>query len=57
MKELAVEIQKVLNTLECLDIKPTYDNMNRLLGCMQVLASVRDKLEEGETDDGNADAE
>lgn len=57
MKELAVEIQKVLNTLEGLDIRPTYDNMNRLLGCMQVLVNVRDELEKEDASDGNADAE
>jgi len=58
MSKNAEAIQKVINTLEGLDIKPTYDNMNRLLGCMQVLANVRDNLEkqEGEAD-GNADSQ
>lgn len=48
MSKNAEEIQKVINTLEGLDIKPTYENMNRLLGCMQVLANVRDDLERQE---------
>jgi len=58
MSKNAEEIQKVINTLENLDIRPTYDNMNRLLGCMQVLAIVRDDLEKQEVaTDGNADTE
>lgn len=46
MKELAETIQKVINTLQDLDIKSTYDNMNRLLGCQETLANVRDRLSE-----------
>ena len=42
--ENAVEIQKVINTLEGLDIKSTFDNMNRILGSMQTLANVRDAI-------------
>lgn len=57
MSKNAEEIQRVINTLEGLDIKPTYSNMNRLLGCMQVLASVRDELEKEGADDGNTDTE
>ena len=57
MPKNAEEIQRVINTLEGLDIKPTYDNMNRLLGCMQVLAAVRDELEKEGADDGNIDTE
>lgn len=68
-----LEIQKVLNTLEGLNIPSTFDNMNRLLGSMQVLAATRDDLgracddlrkaadekapEEKEKKHGNADAE
>ena len=55
MNELANRIQMVINTIEQLDIKSTYDNMNRLLGCMQTLADIRDRLQE--VKDGNADAE
>jgi len=57
MKELAIEIQKVMNTLEGLDIRSTYDNLNRLLGSLQVLASVRDALERKDEEHGNADSE
>ena len=42
--ENVVEIQKVINTLEGLDIKSTFDNMNRILGSMQTLANVRDAI-------------
>ena len=57
-EQLAAEIQKVINTLEMLDIKPTYDNMNKLLGSMQVLVVVRDELKKQEVNaDGNADTE
>jgi len=52
------ELQKVINTLELLDIRPTYDNMSKLLGCMQVLAEVRDDIKKQEVVvDGNADTE
>lgn len=54
--EQANLIQAVINTLGSLDIKSTYDNMDKLLGCMQMLAKVRDKLNEG-ANDGNDHAE
>ena len=44
MKELSEKIQMVINTLEGLDIKSTFDNMNRLLGSIQALAEIRDAL-------------
>lgn len=56
MKEQADKIQAVINTLEGLDIKSTYENMNKILGCMQVLAGIRDELNK-EGQNGNADAE
>ena len=56
MKEHANLIQMVINTLESLDIKATYNNMDRLLGCMQSLAKVRDALN-AEVEDGNDQAE
>ena len=49
------EIQRVINTLGTLNIPSTYENMDRLLGCMQVLARVRDTLKEDK--DGNTDTE
>lgn len=51
----AGEIQNVINTLQTLEIKSNYDTMDRLLGCMQLLAKIRDGLQE--VDNGNADAE
>lgn len=44
MNELTTKIQAVINTLERLDIKSTYENMNKLLGCQQTLADVRDEM-------------
>ena len=58
MKEQATKIQAVINTLESLDIKSTFDNTNKLLGCFQVLAEVRDELNSvKEEQDGNDHAE
>lgn len=48
MEELTNKIQAVINTLEGLDIKSTFDNMNKLLGCQQTLADVRDELQRRE---------
>ena len=48
MEELTTKIQAVINTLEGLDIKSTFDNMNKLLGCQQTLADVRDELQRRE---------
>ena len=45
MKELAEKVQIVINTIQDLDIKSTFSNMNRLMGAMQTLAGIRDKLE------------
>ena len=57
MEEMVTRIQSVINTLEGLDIRSTYENMDRLLGCLQVLAKIRDDLKEKETKaDGNPDA-
>ena len=53
------KIQMVINTLELLDMKSTYDNTNRMLGIYQTLVAVRDDLttKEAEEDAGEADAE
>lgn len=48
--DTASMIQAVISTLEGLDIKSTYENMDRLLGCMQTLKKIRDELKEGRTD-------
>lgn len=44
MRNYANTIQAVINTLEQLDIKSTFDNTNKLLGCFQALGGVRDGL-------------
>lgn len=53
------KIQMVINTLEILDMKPTYDNTNRMFGIYQTLFAVRDdlKTKEAEEDAGETDAE
>ena len=52
------KIQAVINTLESMEIRITYDNMNRMLGVYQTLAQVRDELAaEEEKNGGEADAE
>lgn len=56
MEEQANKIQAVINTLQELDMKPSYTNMDKMLGCLQTLVQVRDSLKEVEAD-GNADAE
>ena len=61
MNELAEKIQVVMNTIQDLDIKSTFDNMNHLMGVLQTLASIRDELKDVPvlevSEDGNADAE
>lgn len=58
MNELANKIQAVINTLADLDIKSTYENMNKLLGCQGVLVEVREELLKQEVKvNGNVDAE
>ena len=49
-------VQAVINTLQGLDIKATYENMDKLLGCLQMLGKVRDRLN-AEVNDGNDHAE
>lgn len=46
MNELtnAEKIQVVMNTLETLDMKPTYDNVNKMLGILKTLAGIRDEI-------------
>lgn len=53
MNEMADKIQMVMNTIEQMNITATYDNMNRLLGCLQALAGVRDNLRTLGKDDAN----
>lgn len=44
MRELAIKIQQVMDTIQQFDMKPTYDNCNHMLGCLQALADVRNAL-------------
>ena len=61
MNDLAEKIQVVMNTIQDLDIKSTFDNMIPLMGVLQTLASIRDVLKDVPvlevSEDGNADAE
>ena len=61
MNGLAEKIQVVMNTIQDLDIKSTFDNMNHLMGVLQTLASIRDELKDipvlEVSEDGNADTE
>lgn len=58
MEEQVNKIRLVISTLEGLDIKATKGNMDRLLGCMQVLEQVANSLATKEdSEDGNSDAE
>lgn len=45
MNDQATKIQIVINTIQDLDIKSTFDNMNHLMGAIQTLAGIRDELE------------
>ena len=44
MNELANKIQIAINTIQDLEIKSTFDNMNHLMGAIQILAAIRDEL-------------
>ena len=61
MNDLVERIQVVMNTIQDLDIKSTFDNMNHLMGVLQELSRLRDdvkKIKVAEvSEDGNADAE
>lgn len=45
-------IHVVINTLQDLDIKPTRENMEKLMGCNQVLNELLKNLGEGGMQDG-----
>lgn len=72
MNDLVERIQVVMNTIQDLDIKSTFDNMNHLMGVLQELARIRDEVQKIKvaeaseakdqktaevSKDGNADAE
>lgn len=37
-------LNSVIKALQTLEIQSTYDNMNTLLGCVQILIKVRDEI-------------
>lgn len=45
MKE---KLKAIYSTLQTLSITTTYDNMNKLLGCLQALQEVYDELSQEE---------
>lgn len=60
--DTAAKIQVVINTLQGLDIKASFDNVNHMMGIFQTLAAIRDELQTCDlkevTDDaGKADTE
>ena len=44
----AEKIQAVLNTLDQIEVKASYDNTNKILGIHKVLMAIRDELVEAE---------
>ena len=58
MKDLANRIQAVINTLDSVTVCG-FDNLDRMLGCMKVLAEIRDTIKQmpEEDNDGDADTE
>ena len=44
MNETANKIQMVIDTLQGLDIKSTFNNMNHLMGAIQMLVQIRDEM-------------
>lgn len=45
MNTIKEKINAVINTLQTLDIKSEYNNMNKLVGCMQVLSQINKELD------------
>jgi hypothetical protein len=64
MNDQATKIQVVINTLQAMEIKATFDNMNHMMAVLKILAEVRDAIAApGEeiklevVEDGKADSE
>ena len=58
MYDLKMKIQAVINTLELLNMPPTYNNVNHMLGIYNTLAEVRDAIQEEKkevVEDGTGD--
>ena len=52
-EDLKKSVTAVIATLESIEIKATYENLDKLLGCQQVLRTIISNLEES----NNADSE
>lgn len=64
MNDQATKIQVVINTLQAMEIKATFDNMNHMMGALKLLAEVReaiatpdDEVKLEVIENGDADAE
>ena len=44
MNDQATKIQVVINTLQAMEIKATFDNMNHMMAVLKILAEVRDAI-------------
>lgn len=44
MNEQQNKLQMAINTLQALEIKASFDNMNHLMAVLQILADVRDAI-------------
>lgn len=56
----AERLQQVLDTLQQIELRASYDNMNHMLGCLQVLSEIRDSvraIEEKQAQDDNVNVE
>lgn len=64
MNEQQNKLQMAINTLQALEIKASFDNMNHLMAVLQILADVRDAIATPDDEvklevieNGDADAE
>ena len=64
MNDQATKIQVAINTLQAMEIKATFDNMNHMMAVLKLLADVRDAIATPNeevtlevVEDGKADAE
>ena len=65
MNEKQNKLQIAINTLQALEIKASFDNMNHLMAVLQILADVRDAIATPDDEEvklevienGDADAE
>lgn len=64
MNEQQNKLQMAINTLQALEIKASFDNMNHMMAVLQILADVRDAIATPDDEvklevieNGDADAE